>query len=156
MAFQQNQFRCPPGCSKNLKDLKGAGDRSGGRRCEMRRAELRGDAERDAGWACRRGAAERNGGNGEGKRRGLTGGARRRLRGGQRRWGGGGDSETLWVVHGAARSSSGPERRRAARGSGAGAPNKRVGPALLESGAGKARKRGVSGGRGGSSGATRN
>jgi hypothetical protein len=52
-------------------------------------------------------------------------------------------------VHGAARSSSGPDRRRAA---GVGAPNKRVGPALLESGAGKARQSVVSGRRGGGSG----
>ena len=53
------------------------------------------------------------------------------------------------MVHGAARSSSGPDRRRAA---GVGAPNKRVGPALLESGAGKARQSVVSGRRGGGSG----
>ena len=41
------------------------------------------------------------------------------------------------------------------RGSGVGTPNKRVGPGLLESGAGKARKRGVSGGRGGGTGVPR-
>ena len=80
------------------------------------------------------------------KRRGAAGAARRRLLCSQR-----------WVrelvssgMHDrgavgrqkrdeAARSSSGPDRRRAARGSAAGAPNKRVGPALFENGAGMAR-----------------
>ena len=49
------------------------------------------------------------------------------------------------------RSSSGPEQRISAHGSGAGASSKRVGPALLENGAEKARKKGVSGWHGGSS-----